>query len=110
MLQEAKLALRVSAEIYDAEICDLIEAGARDLEIAGVVIPGTVDFTTTTSDGAVTITDNSTLTDALVVRAILTYVRLHFGSPNDYDRLEKAYETQKTQLMHAVDYTTYSTD
>ena len=51
--------------------------------------------------------DNSTLTDALVMRAIFTYVRAHFGSPPDYDRLVEAYDTQKVQLMHASGYTDY---
>lgn len=109
MLAEAKLALRISADVYDREICSLIKAGARDLEIAGVVLPGTVEFTQVVDDetGTVTINDASTLADDIVIRAILTYVRLHFGSPNDYDRLERAYETQKCQLMHASEYTRY---
>lgn len=112
MLKECKLALRISAGVYDPEICSLIQAGARDLEIAGVILPGTVSFTTEPDDetGEETITDTSTLTDEIVIRAIITYVRLHFGSPDDYDRLERAYEIQKTQLMHASEYTTYDTE
>ena len=44
--------------------------------------------------------DESTLTDGLVITAILTYVRMMFGSPADFDRLKESYETQKAQLMH----------
>ena len=106
MLKEAKLALRVTAAAYDAEIADLLQAGASDLEIAGVELPGTVAFTVNND----VITDVSTLTDPLVQRAIITYVRMRFGSPQDYDRLAAAYEIQKVQLMHATGYTDFGGD
>ena len=104
MLNEAKKALRVTAEAYDSEIASLLMAGAKDLKIAGVVLPGTVTFSIS-QDG--TVTDNSSLRDPLAQRAIFTYARMHFGSPPDYDRLLAAYETQKVQLMHAERYTEY---
>lgn len=112
MLKEAKVALRVTADAYDSEIGALLMAGARDLEIAGVVIPGTVDirttYTETTESGTVvTVTDRSTLTDPLVMRAIFTYAAMRFGNPPNYDKLADAYETQKGQLMHASGYTWY---
>jgi hypothetical protein len=103
MLKECKLALRITATAYDGELCSLMDAAAHDLTIAGVVLPGTVAFTMTNQG----ITDTSTLTDALCQRAIFTYVRMHFGSPNDYDRLKESYNIQKTQLMHATGYTDY---
>jgi hypothetical protein len=103
MLKECKLALRVTAAQYEPELCRLMEAGAKDLEIAGVVLPGTVAFAET-NDG---MRDDSDLTDALVMRAIFTYCRAHFGSPADYDKLAESYETQKVQLMHAGGYTDY---
>ena len=105
MLSEAKKAMRVTAAQYDSDIMDLLIAGKRDLEIAGVIIPGTISYTVSTA-GAVT--DTSTLKDPLVQRAIITYARMYFGSPADYDRLEAAYNTQKVQLMHAADYTDYT--
>jgi len=104
MLKEAKKALRVTATLYDTEIASLLMAGANDLEIAGVVLPGTVSFTIGTDDA---VTDVSTLTDALVQRAIITYVAMRFGNPPNYDKLADAYETQKVQLMHAGAYTNY---
>ena len=103
MLKEAKKALRVTAAAYDGEIAGLLAAGAKDLQIAGVVLPGKVSFT----ESSGTITDTSTLTDPLCMRAIFTYARMHFGSPPDYDRLADSYEIQKCQLMHADDYTEY---
>ena len=103
MLSECKLALRVTAAQYEPELCSLMDAAAKDLTIAGVVLPGTVSFAATDSG----MQDNSTLTDALCQRAIFTYCRAHFGSPADYDRLVEAYEVQKVQLMHAEAYTDY---
>ena len=103
MLKECKLALRITATAYDGELCSLMDAAAHDLTIAGVVLPGTVAFTMTNQG----ITDSSTLTDALCQRAIFTYVRMNFGSPNDYERLKESYNIQKTQLMHATGYTDY---
>jgi len=103
MLSECKKALRITATAYDGELCSLMDAGAMDLAIAGIELPGTVDFQMTNQG----IVDASTLTDALCMRAIFTYVRMHFGSPDDYDRLKEAYQTQKVQLMHATGYTDY---
>ena len=86
MLDALKLALRVSTDAYDAELNSLIAAGLGDLGLAGV-IPPAVD-------------------DPLVMRAVITYCRIHFGSPaSDYDKLVRAYETMKAQLMSATGYT-----
>ena len=106
MLKEAKLALRVTASAYDAEIASLRMAGANDLHIAGVVLPGTVSFTVANYE----VQDQSTLTDPLVQRAIFTYAAMRFGNPPNYDKLREAYETQKVQLMHASVYTDYGED
>ena len=107
MLKEAKKALRVTINYYDSEIASLLMAGANDLEIAGVVLPGTVTFTIGTDDA---VTDASTLTDDLVMRAIITYAQMRFGNPPNYDRLADAYDIQKVQLMHATGYTAYPED
>ena len=73
------------------------------------VVSVSVKDTETTKNGATvtSISDDSTLEDCLVIRAILTYVRMHFGSPADYDRLAESYGIQKAQLMHATGYTDY---
>lgn len=106
MLSETRTALRIKTTAYDDELVGLIQAGAKDLEVAGVVIPGDLSFTKTQGVW----TDASTLTDNLVQRAIITYVRMNFGSPDDYDRLAAAYTAQKVTLMHASDYTNYGGD
>ena len=104
MLNEAKKALRVTNAYYDSEIASLLMAGANDLEIAGVVLPGTVTFTISTGD---TVTDMSTLTDALAMRAVITYAQMRFGNPPNYQQLADSYDLQKVQLMHAAGYTDY---
>ena len=104
MLKEAKKALRVRVDYYDSELASLMMAGMNDLKIAGVVTTQDVSFTIGTNDA---VTDASTLTDPLAMRAIITYAAMRFGNPPNYDKLLDAYETQKGQLMHADGYTDY---
>lgn len=85
MLEEARVALRITVTDFDTEIQGLIDAAKADLGIAGVTL------------------DDST--DPLIRRAVLTYVRCNFGSPDDYDRLKASYDEQKAQLQMATGYT-----
>lgn len=88
MLEKVKLALRITTNAYDSELGDLIEAAKADLGIAGVVLPETPD--------------------AIVSRAVVTYCKVHFGSPDDFDRLKASYDEQKAQLSMATGYTNWS--
>lgn len=88
MLEKVKLALRITTDAFDFELLDLIEAARQDLGIAGVVIPAEID--------------------AIVSRAIITYCRLNFGEPDEYDRLKRSYDEQKAQLSMATGYTTWT--
>ena len=103
MLSETKLALRIKTNIYDGEIARLIEAAVGDLGIVDVDAAGVSFIISATTTGE-TVTDNSTITDQLLIRAIITYVRMHFGSPDDYDKLERSYNEQKAQLITATGY------
>lgn len=85
MLEKVKLALRISTDKYNSELNDLIESAKLDLGIAGVVIPATID--------------------ALVTKAIITYCKMSFGLPEDYDQLKRSYDEQKAQLSNATGYT-----
>ena len=85
MLEKVKLALRIVTDSYDSELNDLIEAAKLDLGIAGVVVPDTID--------------------ALVTKAIITYCKMSFGLPEDWDRLKRSYDEQKAQLSNATGYT-----
>lgn len=90
MLEKVKLALRITTDAFDEEIEDLISAAVADLEQGGVLVPDTPED------------------DGLVRMAIITFVRMRFGEPSDYDRLEKAYWEQKAQLKTTTDYTEWS--
>lgn len=86
-LAKIKLSMRIVTDLFDGEIGDLIDAAILDLGIAGV--------------------ENTALTDALVLRAVATYCRMHFGEPGQYERLKESYDEQKAQLRTATNYTNW---
>lgn len=89
-LNKVKMAMRISTDAFDPEITDLIDAALLDLGIAG-------------ANGS-----NVVLTNALTLRAVVTYCRLNFGSPEEYDRLKKSYDEQKAQMKTATGYTIWT--
>lgn len=91
ILAKVKLALRITTNDFDDELTDLINACLADLGVAGV-------------------SQNDT-TDALVIRAICTYCKYHFGDANgaeQLDRLKASYDEQKAQMSMATGYTEWS--
>lgn len=84
-LESVKLALRISTAAFDAELNTLIQAALMDMGVAGV----------TESDE----------TNALILRAVVTYCKMNFGEPDDYDRLKRSYDEQKAQMVTATGYT-----
>ncbi len=92
MLEKVKLALRITTNAFDSELNDLIDAAKIDLGIAGVDIPVTTDQSV----------------DVIVSKAIITYCKLNFGEPDQYDRLKASYDEQKAQLSMATGYTTWT--
>lgn len=93
MLEKVKLALRISTDAFNDELNDLIGAAQLDLGIAGIDL---------TQPAAA-----ATPTDKLLIRAIITYCKLNFGSPDEYDRLKASYDEQKAQLGMATGYTNW---
>ena len=87
MLAKVKLALRITTNAFDSELNDLIAAAQLDLGVAGVIVPAELDV--------------------LVSQAIITYVKLHFGQPDEYDRLKASYDEQKAQLVTCTGYTNW---
>lgn len=88
MLEKVKLALRISTDAFNAELTSLIQAAMIDLGIAGVI--------------------KDVLTDepnAIITQAVITYCKMNFGLPEDYDRLKRSYDEQKAQLVTATGYT-----
>lgn len=90
LTDKCKTALRVVTTAYDEEINFYIDSAKLDLAAAGVVVGDSPD--------------------ALVEKAILTYARMSFGAPANYDELEKSYKEQKATLMNATGYTDWGDD
>lgn len=88
MLEKVKMALRITTNAYNDELNDLIASAQLDLGVAGVIVPDEAD--------------------ALVTRAIITYCKVHFGLPEDADRLKRSYDEQKAQLMTCTGYTEWT--
>lgn len=88
MLDTVRMALRITTHAYDSELIYLIDAAKLDLGVAGVVLPDELD--------------------SLVTKAIVTYCKLSFGLPEDYDRLKASYDEQKAQLSNATGYTDWT--
>ena len=90
MIDKVRNALRISVTdnaAINEELTDLIESAKLDLGVAGVVVPQTID--------------------QLVTKAIITYCKMSFGLPEDYDRLKRSYDEQKAQLSNATGYTVW---
>lgn len=88
MLELVKLALRIMTTAFDAQLNMLIAAAQMDLNIAGVVVPEELD--------------------EITKMAIITYVAMNFGEPDEYDRLKASYDEQKAQLSMATGYTVWT--
>ena len=85
LIDKAKLAARITTTAFDQEVGDLLNAAMLDMGVAGVEVPATAD--------------------ALIETAAITYFRMHFGQPDDYDRLKASYDEQKAQLATCTGYT-----
>lgn len=88
MLELVKKALRITTDSFNDELQLEISAALLDLGVAGVV-EGVL------SDDA----------DALVKLAVITYCKMRFGEPDEYDRLKASYDEQKAQLVTCTGYT-----
>lgn len=85
ILDRVKMALRITGDAYDEELNALIDSAIFDLDLAGVEVPEELD--------------------AIVSTAVVTYVKLHFGTPSNAERLKASYDEQKAQLSMATGYT-----
>lgn len=89
LIDDVKMALRVSTNAYDSELTDLIQSAKIDLGIAGVEIPES---------------------DSVINTAIKTYCKMNFGTPNpsNWEYLKKSYDEQKAQLSTSSSYSDFS--
>ena len=86
MLEKVKLALRIVTDAFDEEIRGLIESAMLDL--------GITDISSSVLEEP----------DALVSLAVTTYCKMHFGEPDEYERLKRSYDEQKAQLLMSSGY------
>ena len=89
MLEKVKMSLRITTDAFDEELQNLIMAAMLDIGITDVS-PSSLESP-----------------DALISLAVITYCKMHFGAPEEYDRLEKSYWEQKAQLLMSSSYTNY---
>lgn len=93
LLEDVKQVCRVTSDVYNAELSDLVLAAFADLGITDI--------------------QQSILTEgtapSLVKRAVLTYCKMNFGTVDDgvYDRLKASYDEQKAQMLMASGYTNW---
>ena len=101
ILDKIKLALRITTTAFDSELTDLMNACLLDLGIAGVEVP--YSQSVDTHGEPISVLDND-----LVIRAIITYCKIHFGDARgveELDRLKASYDEQKAQMSMATGYT-----
>lgn len=89
MLNKVKAALRLTVNNYDNELTLMIDAALADLGLVGINLNG---------EGT------PVVYPPLVEQAVITYCRIHFGTPDDFDRLKRSYDEQKAQLITATGY------
>lgn len=110
----------IDGDEYDAQIIAEIKACALDLTRTAEIVlpgengePGVIDIkrelvTATTSEPEHwEITDNSTVTDELIIKTIAVWCNKEIGNPPNYEALLKAYNSLKGQLRLSKHYTNY---
>lgn len=85
-VQDIRTSLRITTTDYDDELKVLMQEALSDLGLAGIDTIRMQEL------------------DPPIARAVRTYCRMSFGSPDDYDRLKASYDEQKAQLQMATGY------
>ena len=89
MLADVKAAMRITVDVFDGEILDLIASARADMKRVGV-LPAKAD------DDA----------DPLIRRGIIWYCKAYFGFDNaDSEKAKQAYDFLRTDLALNVEYT-----
>lgn len=89
LLVNLKQVMRIKTDAFDTELNDLFSAAQADLKLSGVAHAKVID-----------------VDDALIRRAIFTYIKAHFGWDNaDHERLLKAYDLLKQHMTLSQEYT-----
>lgn len=89
-IEKFRKGLRLSSDVFDDEIGDLIDGARLELTLAGV--------------DPIWASDKS---DAIITMAVSTYVKAEFGLDNDdYEKYRASFERQKKALAMSTRYTT----
>lgn len=94
LLAKAKEVLRLSSNVTDTEVTDLINAAIFDLRRVGVIVPQEV-IPTYTGD-----------VDPLLERAILLYCKANYGYNDNSEKFRAAYDHLIMALSLSQDYIT----
>ena len=88
LLSAAKIRIRKTlTDTLDTDISQLINTGIADLNRIGV------DKTWTAAP-----------TDPLIIETVLCYVKANYGTPDNYELLQKVYDTHVTMIKGASKY------
>lgn len=103
ILDDIKIALRVSGTDLDSEINDLISAAKYDLTISGINADKKVTVIITPEQPE---EDPSTIEviDPLIKRAIVLYCKAHFGYDDMAARFSECYDSLKQHLALSIEY------
>lgn len=90
LLEDVKLALRITSSAFNSEIEDIIGAAKADLKLSGVAETKAEDED-----------------DPLIKRTIIVYCKAHFGYDNpEAERFQQSYDMLKAHLTLSQEYTT----
>lgn len=97
LLDDVKVACRVTTTAFDTELNDLILSGLADLGITDIKAELLV---------------NTEEILPLIKQAVITYCKMNFGFQSDshYTRLKASYDEQKSQLLMSSEYAEWGGD
>lgn len=82
-IEKIKERLRITSDAFDAEVEDLVNACRKDMELSGIY---------------------GDLSNPLYFQAVVLYEKTYFGSSDDAEKMQKAYEALKTSMSLAGGY------
>lgn len=91
LLDDVKVACRVTSTAFNGELTDLISSALADMGI---------------TDIRADLLMNTDSPEPLIKQAVLTYCKMNFGFQRDdyYERLKASYDEQKAQLLMSSAY------
>lgn len=91
LLDDVKVACRVTSTAFDTELTDLISSGLADMGITDI-------------KAELLVNSNEVL--PLIKQAVITYCKMNFGFQSEayYSRLKSSYDEQKAQLLMSSEY------